>query len=148
MWIRDCKHLSKIISLERKENDSFPSPNLSNPKQNRDDIKTQEITTQCSVVWWLPILFHNKYYHKYYYGRNQFGSVDRASACGLKGPGFDSGQGHVPWLRAHPQWGVRRRQLINVSLSWMFLTLYPSLFLSVKKSIKYIIKKRKKWKQN
>ncbi|XP_023612667.1 vacuolar protein-sorting-associated protein 25 isoform X2 [Myotis lucifugus] len=36
-------------------------------------------------------------------GRNRFGSVDRASACGLKGPGFDSGQGHVPGLRAHPQ---------------------------------------------
>ncbi|KAK1334955.1 hypothetical protein QTO34_004528 [Cnephaeus nilssonii] len=34
---------------------------------------------------------------------DRFGSVDGASACGLKGPGFDSGQGHVPWLRAHPQ---------------------------------------------
>ena len=36
-------------------------------------------------------------------GQNWFGSVDRASACGLRGPGFDSGQGHVPWLRAQPQ---------------------------------------------
>ena len=27
------------------------------------------------------------------------------SACGLKGPRFDSGQGHVPWLWAHPQCG-------------------------------------------
>nr|KAF6279305.1 hypothetical protein mPipKuh1_010371 [Pipistrellus kuhlii] len=27
---------------------------------------------------------------------HQFGSVGRASACGLKGPQFDSGQGHVP----------------------------------------------------
>ncbi|ELK24486.1 Retinal guanylyl cyclase 2 [Myotis davidii] len=26
---------------------------------------------------------------------DRFGSVDRASACGLKGPGFDSGQGSV-----------------------------------------------------
>ncbi|KAK1342723.1 hypothetical protein QTO34_015489 [Cnephaeus nilssonii] len=26
--------------------------------------------------------------------RNRFGSVDRASACGLKGPRFDSSQGH------------------------------------------------------
>ncbi|XP_070274137.1 ubiquitin carboxyl-terminal hydrolase 45 isoform X6 [Myotis yumanensis] len=32
-----------------------------------------------------------------------FGSVDRASACGFKGPGFDSGQGHMPGLRLHPQ---------------------------------------------
>nr|KAF6369355.1 hypothetical protein mMyoMyo1_010702 [Myotis myotis] len=63
---------------------------------------------------------------------NQFGSVDGASACGLKGPRFDTGQGHVPWLRAHPQWGVCRRQLIDVSRSLMFLTLYPSPFLSVK----------------
>ncbi|KAK1343684.1 hypothetical protein QTO34_014237 [Cnephaeus nilssonii] len=31
--------------------------------------------------------------------RNWFGSVDRASACGLKGPRFNSGLGHVPWLR-------------------------------------------------
>ncbi|KAK1327501.1 hypothetical protein QTO34_013003 [Cnephaeus nilssonii] len=36
-------------------------------------------------------------------GQNRFGSVDRASVCGLKGPRFDSGQGHVPWLRAHPR---------------------------------------------
>nr|KAF6343089.1 hypothetical protein mPipKuh1_010796 [Pipistrellus kuhlii] len=55
----------------------------------------------------------------------------RASVCGLKGPGFDSGQGHVPWLRAHPQWGVCKRQLVGVSLSLTFLTLYPSQFLSV-----------------
>nr|KAF6369254.1 hypothetical protein mMyoMyo1_010632 [Myotis myotis] len=38
-------------------------------------------------------------------GRNRFGSVDRASACGLKGPRFDSGQGmylgcgHIPSRR-------------------------------------------------
>ena len=37
------------------------------------------------------------------YHRNQFGSVDRALVCGLKGPRFDSGQGHVHWLQAHPQ---------------------------------------------
>nr|KAF6378953.1 hypothetical protein mMyoMyo1_009826 [Myotis myotis] len=35
-------------------------------------------------------------------GPNQFGSVDRASACRLKGPRFDSSQGHVPWLRHIP----------------------------------------------
>ena len=34
---------------------------------------------------------------------NWFGSVDRASACRLKGPRFDPGQGHVHWLRAHPR---------------------------------------------
>jgi hypothetical protein len=34
---------------------------------------------------------------------------------------------------------VCRRQLIDVSLSSMFLTLYPSSFLSVKKSIKIYI---------
>nr|KAF6374146.1 hypothetical protein mPipKuh1_009385 [Pipistrellus kuhlii] len=56
----------------------------------------------------------------------------RASACGLKGPRFDSGQGHVHWLRAHPWWGVCRRQLVDVSLSSTFLALYPSLLLSVK----------------
>ena len=33
---------------------------------------------------------------------NRFGSVDRASACGLKGLRFNSGQEHVTWLRAHP----------------------------------------------
>lgn len=31
------------------------------------------------------------------------GSVERASACRLMGPRFNSGQGHVPWLPAHPQ---------------------------------------------
>ena len=29
--------------------------------------------------------------------------MDRVSARGLKGHGFDSGQGHVPWLRTYPQ---------------------------------------------
>ena len=33
-------------------------------------------------------------------GLGHFGSVDRVSACGLKGPGFDSGQGHMPGLMA------------------------------------------------
>ena len=47
--------------------------------------------------------------------------------CGLKGPRFYYGQGHVPWLWAHPQWGLCKRQLIDVSLPVMFLTLYPSL---------------------
>nr|KAF6330287.1 hypothetical protein mMyoMyo1_012278 [Myotis myotis] len=65
-----------------------------------------------------------------------FGSVDRALDFRLKGPRFNSSQGLVPWLWAHPQWGVCRRQLIDVSLSSMFLTLYPSPFLSVKKSVK------------
>nr|KAF6379101.1 hypothetical protein mMyoMyo1_009938 [Myotis myotis] len=69
---------------------------------------------------------------------DRFGLVDRASACRLKGPRFDSSQGHVPWLWAHPQWGLCRRQLIDVSLSSMFLTLCPSPFLSVKNLIKYI----------
>nr|KAF6272745.1 hypothetical protein mPipKuh1_010715 [Pipistrellus kuhlii] len=62
----------------------------------------------------------------------------RASVCGLKGPGFDSGQGHVHWLRAHPRWGVCKRQLVDVSLSLMFLALCLSLPLC-KKSIKYRI---------
>ena len=35
--------------------------------------------------------------------QNWFGSMDRTSAWGLKGPRFDSDQGHVPWLRSHPQ---------------------------------------------
>ena len=33
---------------------------------------------------------------KHYRGSSWFGSVDRALACGLKGPRFDSSQGHVP----------------------------------------------------
>ena len=61
--------------------------------------------------------------------RNRFGSVDRASVWELKGPGFDSGQGHVHWLRACPQRGVCRRQLVDVS---------SSLFLSLPLCIKYI----------
>ena len=58
---------------------------------------------------------------KYLFSRNRFGSVDKALACGLKGPRFDSSQGHVPWLCAHPQWGVCKKQLINVSLPSMLL---------------------------
>ena len=46
-----------------------------------------------------PIKDHSKKEYR----RNRFGSMDRVSAWGLKGPGFDSSQGHVPWLRAHPQ---------------------------------------------
>jgi hypothetical protein len=45
----------------------------------------------------------NSFLFKQPESQNRFGSVDRALACGLKGHGFDSGQGHVPWLRAHPQ---------------------------------------------
>nr|KAF6336849.1 hypothetical protein mMyoMyo1_012058 [Myotis myotis] len=77
-------------------------------------------------------------------GRNRFGSVDRASACGLKGPRFDSGQGHVPGLRAHPPVGDvqeaadRCSSLIDVS---NFLSLSLPL---CEKSIKYIRKKKKK----
>nr|KAF6272612.1 zinc finger protein 45 [Pipistrellus kuhlii] len=33
-------------------------------------------------------------YQQYPMSRDRFGSMDRASAWGLKGPGFDSGQGH------------------------------------------------------
>ncbi|XP_070267314.1 desumoylating isopeptidase 1 isoform X1 [Myotis yumanensis] len=37
-----------------------------------------------------------------------FGSVDRASACGLRGPRFDSSQGHMPGLWAQsPVGGVQ-----------------------------------------
>ena len=61
---------------------------------------------------------------------NWFGSVDRALVCGLKSPRFDSGQGHVPWLWVHPQLGVCKRLLVNVSLSSTFLALCPSLFKS------------------
>nr|KAF6328957.1 hypothetical protein mPipKuh1_008286 [Pipistrellus kuhlii] len=76
--------------------------------------------------FWAHLLFKKKR------SPHRCGSVDRALACRLKGPGFNSGQGHVPWLRAHPQCGVCRRQLMDVSLSSMFLTLYPSPSLSVK----------------
>lgn len=34
-----------------------------------------------------------------------FGSVNRASACQLKGSGLDSHQGHLPQLRARPPVG-------------------------------------------
>ena len=36
----------------------------------------------------------------YTYGQDRFGSVDSASTCGLKGPGFDSRQGHACTLVA------------------------------------------------
>nr|KAF6382595.1 hypothetical protein mPipKuh1_008951 [Pipistrellus kuhlii] len=42
-------------------------------------------------------------YLKVLASRDRFGSMDRALAWGLKGPGFNSGQGHIPWLRAYPQ---------------------------------------------
>ena len=64
--------------------------------------------------------------------QNRFGSVDRASVWGLKGPRFDSGQGHVNSLQSAGQC----ISLIDVS---------SSLSLSLplcKKSIKYIKKRR------
>ncbi|CAK6445076.1 unnamed protein product [Pipistrellus nathusii] len=68
--------------------------------------------------------------------------MDKASAWGLKGSGFDSGQGHVPWLLAYPQYGMCKRQLIDDTLSSLFLTLYLSPFLSVQNKI-YFFKKIK-----
>nr|KAF6296103.1 hypothetical protein mMyoMyo1_009211 [Myotis myotis] len=69
-----------------------------------------------------------------------FGSVDRASACRPKGPGFDSGQGHVPWLQAPPRpgpWLELMQEATNrcVSLTSMFLSVFPSLFHSLSKSM-------------
>ncbi|CAK6438831.1 unnamed protein product [Pipistrellus nathusii] len=40
-------------------------------------------------------------------GPGRPGSVDRASACRLKGPRFDSSQGHMPGLRAGSPVGGR-----------------------------------------
>ena len=60
-------------------------------------------------------------------GPSWFSSVDRASAYGLKGPKFDSGQGHMPRLQAPSPEGACRRQPINDSLSpLMILSLSPS----------------------
>ena len=61
----------------------------------------------CTLLF---VLFHFYYVNRLFLktvidSRNRCGSVDRVSACRLKGPGFDSGQGHVPWLRAHPPVG-------------------------------------------
>ncbi|KAK1340145.1 hypothetical protein QTO34_018709 [Cnephaeus nilssonii] len=44
-------------------------------------------------------------------GPGRFGSVDRASACRLKGPRFDSTQGHRPrmpqtWVQPSPSSGT------------------------------------------
>nr|KAF6382451.1 hypothetical protein mPipKuh1_008831 [Pipistrellus kuhlii] len=75
-----------------------------------------------------------KFIKKMSYSPDRVGSVDSVMACRLKDSRFDSDQGHVPWLWAHSQSGVCRRQLINVSLSLMFLTLYSSPFLPVKKN--------------
>ena len=79
------------------------------------------------------------------FSRNRFGSVDRASACGLKGPGFDSGQGHVPWLQVHPC----KRQLGGVQEAagrcLSLIDVSNSLSLSIPlcvKSIKYIFLER------
>nr|KAF6353588.1 hypothetical protein mPipKuh1_010501 [Pipistrellus kuhlii] len=64
-------------------------------------------------------------------GPGWFGSVDRASACGVEGSGFDSGQGTCLGCNLYPHWGTCRRQPINDSLSLlMFLSLFPSPFLS------------------
>ena len=63
---------------------------------------------------------------------NRFGSVDRASACGLKGPGFDSGQGHVPWLQAHPQWGMCKTTKVHAldwNQTWDLSVHRPTLYL-------------------
>nr|KAF6369180.1 hypothetical protein mMyoMyo1_010568 [Myotis myotis] len=57
-----------------------------------------------------------------------FCSVGRASACGLKGPGFDSSQGHMPRLWARSPVGSCRRQLTNDSL--IDISISPSPFLS------------------
>jgi hypothetical protein len=52
-----------------------------------------------------------------------FGSVDRALICGLKGPGFDSSQGHMPEFQAQsPEGGVQEAAdqfslIIDVSIS-------------------------------
>nr|KAF6378901.1 hypothetical protein mMyoMyo1_009790 [Myotis myotis] len=63
-----------------------------------------------------------------------FGSVDRALACGLKGPRFDSGQGHVPGLRALSPLGGMQEAADDLSLPLL------SSLKSIKK--KYIFKKR------
>nr|KAF6379031.1 hypothetical protein mMyoMyo1_009901 [Myotis myotis] len=60
-----------------------------------------------------------------------FGSVDRALACRLKIPGSILVKHTCPSCRLHPQWGACRGQPINDYLSsLMFLTLFPSPFLS------------------
>nr|KAF6309710.1 hypothetical protein mPipKuh1_009160 [Pipistrellus kuhlii] len=104
--------LSGEISLLQRPPLGARGPQPRTPELGREVL----LTSGCKNQW----------------GRDRFGSVDRASACGLNGPGFDSGQGHVPSLWAHPRCGVCKRQPIDDSLSSMFLTLYPSLFLSVK----------------
>ena len=52
-----------------------------------------------------PVSMHGKEntHEIIYAGPDRFGSVDRVLACGLKGPRFNSSQGHVPWLQAHTQ---------------------------------------------
>jgi hypothetical protein len=82
------------------------------------------------IMWFLYYKMMLKTYIMLY-PLSRYGSVDRASACRLKGPGFDSGQGHMPWLWAQSPVGACGRQPISDSLSsLMFLFLFPSRFLS------------------
>ena len=79
--------------------------------------------------------------------QNRFGSVDWVSACRLKGPRFDSGQGHVHWLRGtSPVVGVQEAagrcfSLINVSNS-LSLSLPLCKKINEKKSINIFKKKQ------
>ena len=98
----------------------------------------------------LARLYLSIYLSIYLYIRDWFGLVDRASACRLKGPGFDSGQGHVSRLWARPRWGVCVCVCVCVQEAagrcFSVIDVSSSLSLSLplcKKSIKYILKKRK-----
>nr|KAF6319731.1 hypothetical protein mMyoMyo1_008470 [Myotis myotis] len=71
---------------------------------------------------------------------SQFGSVDTEWACEPKDPGFNSGQGHVPRLQAPPlprPWlGLMQKATSQcVSLTSMFLSVFPALFHCLYKSM-------------
>jgi hypothetical protein len=61
-----------------------------------------------------------------------FGSVDRVSACRLKGPRFDSCQERVPWLQAPPwpwPWLGLMQETTNVFISHQYFSLsFPLSF--------------------
>nr|KAF6278875.1 hypothetical protein mMyoMyo1_010209 [Myotis myotis] len=84
-------------------------------------------------IWWRWPKDDGFFFLENWHSPSQSGSVDRASACGLKVPGFDSHQGHRPWLQVPRPWTGRAQEATNrcVSLTSMFLSVSLSPFHSL-----------------
>nr|KAF6326396.1 hypothetical protein mPipKuh1_008394 [Pipistrellus kuhlii] len=66
---------------------------------------------------------------------SRFDSVERASFWGPAGPGFYSGQGHVPWLQAPRQPGALVKACAGGNQSMCFSHIDVSLCLSLSHSL-------------